>query len=233
MMLALWSIVRFGVLVEVRYPVVFLSNVVSTALFLTLLLLGGRAIGVGGIEGALFITFIILAALQAPQRALEDNSAEPEEVYLYPIPPIATLIFQAIGLAVRTVFSFTIVYLALLFPLHLPTSILIDLWIYAPVAFLAGLGPGLLLGGFSLLFKRTGALVNLMAIIVLAGAFLPSSLMSSVGSYLPFSVVQGLMRGTTDIGTVAVVCGVFLSLGTLGYAFLERLVIRMGFSGIK
>ena len=146
---------------------------------------------------------------------------------------MAALIFQAIGLTVRTVLGFTIVYLVLLFPLHLPAGTLIDLWIYTPVAFLAGLGPGLLLGGFSLLFKKTGVLVNLIAIIVLAGVFLPSSLMSSVGSYLPFSVVQGLMRGTTDIGTVAVVCGVFLALGTLGYAFLERLVIRMGFSGLK
>lgn len=113
----------------------------------------------------------------------------------------------------RALFNFTIVYIVMLFPLHLPISTLIALWIYAPVAFLAGLGPGLLLGGLSLLLKKTGALVNLIAIIVLAGAFLPSSLMGSVGSYLPFSVVQGLMRGTTDMGTVVAVCRAFLSIG--------------------
>ena len=227
------SIIRFGFLTDVRYPVVFLSNVVSTGLFLGLLVLGGRALEVRGIEGALFITFIMLAAMQAPPRALEDNSSEPEEIYLYPISPMAMLIVQAISLSARTLFNFSIVYLMLLLPMGLPMNTLAELWQYAPVAFLAGLGPGLLLGGLTLILKRTGALVNLLAILLLTGAFLPNAWMSSVGAYLPFSAAQGLMRGVTEPSTVLMACGAFLFLGVLGYLFSERLMIRMGLSGIR
>lgn len=45
MILALWNTTRFGFLTELRYPAMFLSNVVATGLFLSLLLLGGLYCG--------------------------------------------------------------------------------------------------------------------------------------------------------------------------------------------
>jgi hypothetical protein len=230
---ALRGTLWYGFLADIRYPANYLAEVLSASIFLALLILGGRVLGVMGIEGVIFITFVLLAGMQGPSRALEAAWTEPEEVYLHPMPTLIFLTLQAIAQAVRILLNFSVVYLVLLIPLNMPLSTLADLWRYAPIALLAGLGPGLLLAGLTLVFKRTLTLVNLLVILSVSTAYLPSAWLGPVGQYLPLTAVQGLIRGTTEPATALFVTGIFLILGVLAYHGCERLVVRSGLSGVR
>lgn len=223
----------FAFLAELRYPGAYFANLVSTALFLALLVLGGRALQVDGGETALFLAFVALAGLQGPARALEDASSDAEELYLYPFPPLFLIFAHTASLALRTLLNFSLVYLMLTWPLSLPLKGLLQVWSYAPLALVAGFGPGLLLGGLTLLLKRTGTLVNLLAIVVLGSAFLPPAILNLVAPYSPFMAVLGLTRGRADAMAVMGLSLIHLAIGCLAYYACERLVFRMGLSGVR
>ena len=225
---------RYSVLHYVRYPVEWMSNYVGGAVLLIGILLGGEAAfhyAVGEKASALLFSFVTITALQAPLKFLEGRASEVEEVHLYPVNAAGMLVTYGVTTSLAMYFNLFLLYATLSLILHLPPAGLARMAYYLAPAFISMLGLGLILAGLQVLFKRLGALPNLLSILLLTAAFSPAGALSGVGRVFPaaqaFLGVQGLPVNQLSLWSEAAAYAVA---GWYLFGICQRLMTRWGIS---
>jgi len=229
----LLTLLKLQAIQEFRYPVAFAFNLLSSALFMGLLAVTGKALGQDRSLAALLLGFMVMLSLQAPARALEDPSASQEEILLARWPLMGLLSGEALARGIWMMGQLSLVFLLLALPLRLEFEELLAFWRWAPLAWWIGLGPGLFLASATLLFKRTGALVNLLSLAVLGGAVIPIAAGKSV-SVFPYLQLVALVRGSAlNEPGIWFAATLWVLAGAISLLLALRVAVHRGLLGVR
>ena len=213
---------------ESRYPLAAASNLVASGLFLLLLAKAGSAFGREQAGLLLAVGFMVMAGMQGPVRAVERSR---EELFLVRWPLALWLVLESLGLGVWTALQLFLVLEAFAFLGLAEIGHGLAFFKFAPLAFGIGLGPGLALAGAALVFKRTGALLNLFSLGVLGAALFPA-FSGAAGALLPYlGLVRAVAGGEGLVGVGLGALG-WLVGGALIAAAARAHAVRTGRAGV-
>lgn len=223
---------------QFRYPLEWITQTISNLGLLMLLIFGLRhAFGVqdaNNTGATLLFSLVAMAGLQGPVRYLENKSGDLEDLFLTPLPAPVLLFCHATAQLVLMMINVIFCYVALVMVFHLPFMMLAYMLQGVPAVFLGMLGFGYLLAGLQLLFKRLGGLMNLLAALLVALAFVPQGWLKHLVWVSPY--VSGLLalRGGTSAMLSAYGLGlVQLTLGLIAFGLAERAMVHLGLSGMR
>ncbi len=218
---------------ELRYPVAFVTNLLAAAVFLALLAFAGRAVSGAHSPVPLLLGFMVMVSLQNPSRIVEDPAGAPEECMLSRWTLTGLMILETLARGLWMTLQLSLTFVLLLLPLGLEAQELRTFFQWAPLAWWVGLGPGLMLASATLLFKRTGALLNLVSLLVLGGAVLPVGA-GWVGYVFPYVELLALVRGAPgSAGGAWIAATAWVLVGVLLLRAAERYGARHGLLGVR
>jgi len=210
-----------------------MANLLAAAVFLALLTFAGRAVSGAHSPVPLLLSFIVMVSLQNPSRMVEDPAAAPEECLLSRWSLVGLLVMETLARGLWMALQLSLAFMLLLLPLGLEAQELRTFFYWAPLAWWVGMGPGLVLAGATLLFKRTGALLNLFSLLVLGGAVLPVGA-GWAGHMFPYVELLALARGASGSAVVAwVAATAWVLVGALSLRMAERYGARHGLLGVR